>query len=179
MQFLFYVYVLFDCVVYGMVVIVIVVFVGYFGLVYCDVVIFQQCGCVGGIVGEQGYIDGGIQEQFFVLYYQWFVQFVYQDFGQVVCGGCDVVIVDQDYEFIVIKVCQQGFVVIGLCYCCVDVLGELQQGFVVGFMVEGVIDVFEVVDVGKQQFELMIGGVCGYQVVIQCFVECQVVGQVG
>lgn len=46
-------------------------------------------------------------------------------------------------------------------------------------MVQGVVDVFEIVDIGKQQVQLMIGCVCGYQVMVQCFLECQLVGQFG
>ena len=168
-----------DCMVHRPAVIAIAVLARHLCPVHGNVAVLQQGGGIGRIVREQGHADRGTQEQFPALHHQRLAQLPHQHFSQQprVCGH--ITIAHRDHELISAEARQQGFIAPGFGDRAIDTLCKLQQCFIASFVAKGVIDSLEVVDIGEQQAQPVIGGTGSHQPMIKRLAECQPVGQPG
>ncbi len=178
-QLLFHVHAALDRVVHRPAVVAVAVLAGHLRLVHGDVAVLQQRGGVGGVVRVQRHADRGAQEQLPALHHQWLAQLAHQHFGQQAGIGGHVAVADENYEFIATEPRQQRIVAAGLGHGMADALGELQQGLVAGLVAHRVVDPLEVIDVGEQQAQPVLGRARGHQPVVQRLAERQAVGQPG
>ncbi len=178
-QLLFHVHATLDRVVHRPAVVAVAVLAGHLRLVHGDVAVLQQRGGVGGVVRVQRHPDRGAQEQLPALHHQRLAQLAHQHFGQQAGIGGHVTIAHQDHEFVATEAGQQGVIAARLGHGLADALGELQQCFVARLMAQGVVDPLEIVDVGEQQAQPVLGCARGHQPVVQRLAEGQAIGQPG
>lgn len=104
---------------------------------------------------------------------------MHQAVGQLRGEQGHIATLQQDHELVAAKPRQDGVIAAQCRHRTADAAGELQQRLVAGLVAQGVVDPFEVVDVGEQQRQLAVGTACGVQQMVQAFAEAQAVGQPG